>query len=116
MMVARKPGHQGEHEGNRNTIAQGRPGDAGEPVVDYRVLSTFCTRGYGCAAHPAFPAPSLFEQAKRSAEPGRMVPGYGRCMWGPVARMSEATCGNAVPDIAALIRATVLSCFTPARD
>jgi hypothetical protein len=26
MMVARKPGHQGEHGGNRKTIAQGRPG------------------------------------------------------------------------------------------
>src|SRR3984885_15684019 len=25
-MVANKPGHQGELEGNRNTIAQGRPG------------------------------------------------------------------------------------------
>jgi hypothetical protein len=27
MMVANKPGHQGELEGNRNTIAQGRPGE-----------------------------------------------------------------------------------------
>jgi hypothetical protein len=26
MMVARKPGHQGELEGNRNTIVQGMPG------------------------------------------------------------------------------------------
>jgi hypothetical protein len=25
MTVARKPGHRGEHEGNRNTIAQGKP-------------------------------------------------------------------------------------------
>jgi hypothetical protein len=24
--VATKPGHRGEHEGNRKTIAQGRPG------------------------------------------------------------------------------------------
>ncbi|MDE2064994.1 MAG: hypothetical protein KGJ00_21535, partial [Bradyrhizobium sp.] len=32
-MVARKPDHQGDHEGNRNTIAQGRPGISGVPVV-----------------------------------------------------------------------------------
>jgi hypothetical protein len=25
MTVARKPGHREEHEGNRNTIAQGKP-------------------------------------------------------------------------------------------
>src|SRR5258705_2494287 len=29
---------------------------------DYtRVLPTHCTRGCGCTAHPAFPAPSVFE-------------------------------------------------------
>jgi hypothetical protein len=26
VMVTTKPGHQGEHEGNRKTIAQGMPG------------------------------------------------------------------------------------------
>ncbi len=26
---------------------------------DYLVCFLFCTRGYGCGAHPAFPAPSL---------------------------------------------------------
>jgi hypothetical protein len=25
--VARKPGHRGEHEGNRKTIARGMPGE-----------------------------------------------------------------------------------------
>ena len=29
MTVARKPGHRGEHEGNRKTIARGKPGDSG---------------------------------------------------------------------------------------
>ena len=28
-------------------------------MVDDRVLSTLCTRGYGCSGHPVFPAPSL---------------------------------------------------------
>src|ERR1700760_1710999 len=32
-MVARKPGHQGDHEVSRNTIAQEMPGVLGEPVV-----------------------------------------------------------------------------------
>ncbi|HEY1630012.1 MAG TPA: hypothetical protein VGF56_01790, partial [Rhizomicrobium sp.] len=33
VMVAKKPGHQGEHEGNRKTIAQGMPVETGEPVA-----------------------------------------------------------------------------------
>jgi hypothetical protein len=32
-MVARKPGHQGEREGNRKTIVQGMPECFGLPVV-----------------------------------------------------------------------------------
>ena len=32
-MVANKPGHQGEREGNRKTIAQGMPVETGEPVA-----------------------------------------------------------------------------------
>jgi hypothetical protein len=36
-MVANKPGHQGEREGNRKTIAQGMPVEPGEPVADYPV-------------------------------------------------------------------------------
>src|SRR5205814_9403621 len=35
------------------------PGCSGEPVP--RVLFYFCTRDCGCSAHPAFPAPSIFE-------------------------------------------------------
>jgi len=32
-MVTTKPDHRREHEGNRNTIAQGRPDRSGGPVV-----------------------------------------------------------------------------------
>jgi len=32
-MVAKSPAHQGEHEGNRNTIAQETPDRSAEPVV-----------------------------------------------------------------------------------
>src|ERR1700744_4716039 len=33
--VTTKPGHRGEHEGNRKAIAQGMPVETGEPVEDY---------------------------------------------------------------------------------
>jgi hypothetical protein len=58
--VARKPGHRGERVISRKTIAQGRPGETGGPVVTTLVcLFRFRTRGYGCNGHPAFPAPSV---------------------------------------------------------
>ncbi len=42
------------------TIAQGRPGRSGEPVVTMLVYFVFYrTRGCGCIVRPAFPAPSL---------------------------------------------------------
>src|SRR5271169_5082449 len=46
------------------TIAQGRPGRSGEPVVTTLVwLFSFPTRGCGCIMRPAFPAP--FSGARR---------------------------------------------------
>jgi hypothetical protein len=33
MTVTKTPGHRGEHEGNRRTIAQGMPVETGEPVA-----------------------------------------------------------------------------------
>src|SRR5438552_18682933 len=33
MTVSNKPGHRGEHEGNRKTIARGMPGETGVTVV-----------------------------------------------------------------------------------
>src|SRR6266851_4936681 len=58
--VAKKPGHRGEHEISRKTIACGNAGRSGVLVVT-RVRSTNpkCTRGCGCSGHPAFPTPSL---------------------------------------------------------
>jgi hypothetical protein len=53
-----KPDHRGEHEGNRNTIAQGMPG---QPVNLWRiacVLLIFARKAAGASMHPAFPAPS----------------------------------------------------------
>jgi hypothetical protein len=59
--VAKEPGHRGEHEISCKTIAQGRPGQSGGPVVTMLVCFLFRTRGCGCNWHPAFPAPSLLE-------------------------------------------------------
>jgi hypothetical protein len=47
------------------TIAQGMPGQPGEPMATTLVCFLFRTRGCGCSGHPAFPAPS--------DSPGRMV-------------------------------------------
>src|SRR5258705_10687117 len=46
---------------------------------DYtRVLPTHCTRGCGCTAHPAFPAPSVFEGEWLCARLRRFAP-RGAC-------------------------------------
>ena len=57
MMVARKPGHQGERGISRKTIARGMPGDSGVTVVTNACAYYHCARGYGRAERPAFPAP-----------------------------------------------------------
>src|SRR5258708_18703222 len=43
-------------------LRAGMPGDLGWTCGDYaRVLCfKYCTRGYGCGGHPAFPTPSVF--------------------------------------------------------
>src|SRR5216684_6009070 len=57
--VSNKPGHRGEHEVSRKTIARGMPGLLRCTCGDYaRVLYLFRTRGCGCIGRPAFPAPS----------------------------------------------------------
>ena len=61
MTVSNKPGHRGEREVSRKTIARGMPGRSGVTVVTMLVCFVlFRTRGCGCIGHPAFPAPSEF--------------------------------------------------------
>src|SRR5258708_38559847 len=57
--VSNKPGHRGEREVSRKTIARGMPGNSGVTVVTTLVCLFFYTRGCGCIGHPAFPAPSV---------------------------------------------------------
>src|SRR5712675_1183505 len=58
--VSNKPGHRGEREVSRKTIARGMPGDFRCDRGDYaRVFVFYHTRGCGCIERPAFPAPSI---------------------------------------------------------
>src|SRR5258705_10752459 len=60
--VSNKPGHRGEREVSRKTIARGMPGLLRCTCGDYtRVLTTHCTRGCGCIGHPAFLRPLFIE-------------------------------------------------------
>src|SRR5258706_3393027 len=74
--VSNKPGHRGEREVSRKTIARGMPGDFRCDRGDYaRVFVFYHTRGCGCIERPAFPAPSIV----KSGEPvfanlGRIAP------------------------------------------
>src|SRR5258705_9718354 len=69
MTVSNKPGHRGEREVSRKTIAQGRPAGCGEPVVTTLMCFVlFRTRGCGCIGHPAFPAPSVLGGANGSSK------------------------------------------------
>jgi hypothetical protein len=63
--VAKEPGHRGEREISRKTIACGNAGRSGVLVVArVRSTNTKCTRGCGCSGHPAFPTPSSGRKIK----------------------------------------------------
>src|SRR5258706_5725247 len=68
--VSNKPGHRGEREVSRKTIARGMPGLLRCTCGDYaRVLYLFRTRGCGCIGRPAFPAPSVIREANGFCKP-----------------------------------------------
>jgi hypothetical protein len=67
MTVTNKPGHRGEHEGNRKTIARGMPGRSGVTVVTTLVCFLhFAREAAGRIWRLAFPAPSDFEGRTQS--------------------------------------------------
>jgi hypothetical protein len=78
--ACRRPAGDGDYEVTEtgestrisvNTIAQGRPDCFGGPVVTNSYAFFHCIRGCGCAKHPVFPAPSVFERDKDDAKLGR---------------------------------------------
>jgi hypothetical protein len=73
MTVAKKPGHWGEREVNRKTIARGMPGVPGVTVVTNACAFYQYTRGCGRIGRPAFPAPLIEEGGKLSAKLARIA-------------------------------------------
>src|SRR6266576_7215597 len=86
-------------------LRAGMPGDLGWTCGDYaRVLCfTYCTRGYGCGGHPAFPTPSVFLGRRIHARLGRSAPRDGGLM------CSGYECATLSLVIARLDRATQYS-------
>src|ERR1700743_3835759 len=97
-MVARKPGHQGEREGNRKTIAQGRPVFPVNLWWTYSCGFSFPREAAGAAERPAFPAPSTLGDCACKARvdaPRERAPVFALCglnpqrfsvIWGSVRR------------------------------
>ena len=71
--VTTNAAHRGEHEGNRKTIARGRPGCPGCTCGLTRVRSRLlrCTRDCGRSRRPVFPAPSDRRGSNETAKPGQ---------------------------------------------
>src|ERR1700732_2936258 len=72
---ANSPGHRGDHEGSRKTIARGMPGDSGVTVVTCLRAFYFCTQGSGRIERPAFPAPSVVRGGGRWQQNSRDLRG-----------------------------------------
>jgi hypothetical protein len=73
MTVTTKPGLTAESTKETvKTIAQGRPVAPAEPVVLPRAF--FMHADHGCSPHPAFPAPSVFDEGGLMEKLGRHAP------------------------------------------
>jgi hypothetical protein len=60
-------------------FAQEKPECFGGPVVTNSCAFLLCTRGCGCAKHPAFPAPSVFEGHASCATRANLAAGMRTC-------------------------------------
>ena len=69
--VTKKAAHRGEHEGNRKTIARGRPGCPVGPVVTTLVCFFVLHARLRVRSAPGFPAPSAQERGNAIAQLGR---------------------------------------------
>src|SRR5438874_4809308 len=92
MTVSNKPGHRGEREVSRKTIARGMPGRSGVTVVTTLVCFVlFRTRDCGRIGRPAFPAPSDFKGGWFLQNLGRIAPRECRVISGIRRRHCEPT-------------------------
>ena len=71
--VARKPGHRGEHEGNRNTIAQGKPELLRLNLWSYP-RAFCCTGPMGATGTRLSLRPPFDERAEGDAKLGQCMP------------------------------------------
>jgi hypothetical protein len=60
MTVTRKPNHQGDNEGNRNTVAQGMSESSGEPVATTFVWLFLFHPKLRASLAPGIPCPLVF--------------------------------------------------------
>src|SRR6476646_10652767 len=72
--VSNKPGHRGEHEVSRKTIARGMPGRSGVTVVTTLGCLFSSAPRLRRIKRPAFPAPSILGGANVLANLGQIMP------------------------------------------
>src|SRR6476659_9064786 len=81
MTVSNKPGHRGEHEVSRKTIARGMPVRSGVTVVTTLGCLFLSAPRLRRIKRPAFPAPSDFLGREIHAQLGRIhAAGMQRCV------------------------------------
>jgi hypothetical protein len=78
MTVTRRIRRRGERGISRENHCAGKAGCSGEPVVDYRVLSTLCTRGGAAGTRlsllPSWGSTAPLYSGRTFAKPGRTAP------------------------------------------
>src|SRR6266436_7472335 len=97
MTVAKEPGHRGEHDISRKTIACGNAGR-------FRCTRCYscafyhykCTRGRGCQGHPSFPTPSLGGRFSNASGASRRE-NTDTCLWASQRVEIERTFARGAP-------------------
>jgi hypothetical protein len=75
--VANKPGHRGEHDISRKTIARGMPGETGVTVVTTLVCFFHLHARLRARRAPGIPCALVFSGANGSCKLGRIAPRDG---------------------------------------
>ena len=100
--VARKPGHRGEHDISRKTIAQGVPGVSGVPVYSCALLpTTIAHEAAGASRTRHFPAPFVFKGVNSGHNSGATAPREIFCCLKIESELNEAVAATSLPSPAA---------------
>jgi hypothetical protein len=99
MTVAKEPGHRGEHEVTVKTIAQGRLGVSGEPVVTMLVcFITFAREAAGASGTRLSLRPCFFE-GHCLAKLGRVAPRERGCVSAALFEIQIITPSSSSPGV-----------------